>query len=63
MNATGAGAAAATLATRGALRLGSIQGEDGSWPDFPMYGYGHAYGTSFAVLALEACLRSLESGS
>lgn len=43
--------------------LAGIQGEDGSWLDFPMYGYGHAYGTSFAVLALEACLRSLESGS
>ena len=43
--------------------LAGIQGEDGSWLDFPMYGYGHAYGTSFAVLTLERCLRSIESGA
>ena len=35
--------------------LGGIQNPDGSWLDFPMYGYGHPYGTSFAVLALERC--------
>lgn len=32
-----------------------IQNPDGSWLDFPLYGYGHPYGTAFAVLALERC--------
>ena len=41
--------------------LAGIQNPDGSWLDFPMYGYGHPYGTSFAVLALEQCrLNALE---
>ena len=35
--------------------LAGIQNPDGSWLDFPMYGYGHPYGTAFAVLALERC--------
>lgn len=35
--------------------LAGIQNPDGSWLDFPMYGYGHPYGTSFGVLALERC--------
>lgn len=32
--------------------LAGIQNPDGSWLDFPLYGYGHAYGTAYAVLAL-----------
>ncbi|MFZ9690759.1 MAG: hypothetical protein ACO3EP_01870 [Phycisphaerales bacterium] len=35
--------------------LAGIQNPDGSWLDFPLYGYGHPYGTAFAVLALERC--------
>lgn len=44
---------------RGELRawlhevLAAIQNPDGSWLDFPLYGYGHAYGTAYAVLALQ----------
>jgi hypothetical protein len=34
--------------------LAAIQNPDGSWLDFPLYGYGHAYGTAYALLALEA---------
>ena len=40
--------------------LGGIQNPDGSWLDFPMYGYGHPYGTSFAVLALERCRMNVQ---
>ncbi len=32
--------------------LAGVQNPDGSWLDFPLYGYGHAYGTAYAVLAL-----------
>lgn len=32
------------------------QNPDGSWFDFPMYGYHYAYGTAFALLALEHSL-------
>lgn len=34
--------------------LTAIQEPDGSWWDFPMYGYSKAYGTGLAMLALEA---------
>jgi len=36
--------------------LAKGQGEDGSWFDYPLYGYYKAYGTAFAVLTLERCL-------
>lgn len=32
-----------------------LQDPDGSWFDFPLYGYHKAYGTAFGVLALQAC--------
>jgi multidrug resistance efflux pump len=35
--------------------LVDCQGDDGAWLDFPMYGYGRAYGTAYALLAMEAC--------
>ncbi|MGH7297847.1 MAG: hypothetical protein ACRELB_23105, partial [Polyangiaceae bacterium] len=35
--------------------LVDCQDDDGSWLDFPMYGYGRAYGTAFALLAMETC--------
>lgn len=31
----------------------SIQNSDGSWFDYPLYGYGHAYATAYAMLALQ----------
>lgn len=31
------------------------QEKDGSWWDYPLYDYGHAYGTAYALLALEWC--------
>ncbi len=34
-----------------------LQDPDGSWLDYPLYGYGKAYGTAYAVLTLEGCLR------
>lgn len=34
--------------------LCGVQEPDGSWWDFPMYGYAKAYGTGLAMLALEA---------
>lgn len=40
--------------------LREIQNPDGSWIDFPLYGYGHPYGTAFAVLTLETCRRGRE---
>jgi hypothetical protein len=33
------------------------QNPDGSWFDFPLYGYHHAYGTAYALLTLEQHLR------
>lgn len=32
-----------------------LQDPDGSWFDFPLYGYHKAYGTAFGLLALQAC--------
>jgi type 1 glutamine amidotransferase len=31
------------------------QEKDGSWFDYPLYNYGHAYGTAFAVMTLLRC--------
>ena len=31
------------------------QEDDGAWFDYPLYDYGHCYGTSFAVLSLVRC--------
>lgn len=36
--------------------LARRQNPDGSWFDFPMYGYHRAYGTAFALLSLENAL-------
>jgi len=33
-----------------------LQDPDGSWFDFPLYGYAKAYGTAYGVLTLEKCL-------
>jgi len=37
------------------------QSRDGAWFDFPLYGYGHAYATGYAVLAMTALMPLLES--
>lgn len=37
--------------------LAARQNADGSWYDFPMYGYHRAYGTAFALFSLEHALR------
>jgi hypothetical protein len=34
-----------------------LQEKDGSWWDFPLYDYHQAYGTAFAIMALERCRR------
>jgi multidrug resistance efflux pump len=39
-----------------AATLARLQDPDGSWFDFPLYGYHKQYGTAFALLGLEACL-------
>jgi hypothetical protein len=36
--------------------LAARQNPDGSWFDFPMYGYHRAYGTAFALFSLERAL-------
>ena len=33
------------------------QEKDGSWWDFPLYNYHQAYGTGFALMSLQRCLR------
>lgn len=35
--------------------MASMQSPDGSWFDFPLYGYHQYYGTAFALLALQEC--------
>jgi len=35
----------------------SHQEKDGSWWDFPLYNYHQPYGTAFAMMALQRCLR------
>jgi len=34
-----------------------LQDPDGSWFDFPLYGYAKAYGTAYALLTLQHCLQ------
>ncbi|MDY7108547.1 MAG: prenyltransferase/squalene oxidase repeat-containing protein [Planctomycetota bacterium] len=34
-----------------------LQDPDGSWFDFPLYGYHKPYGTAFAIMTLQECLR------
>jgi hypothetical protein len=36
-----------------------LQGKDGTWWDFPLYGYHQAYGTSFALMTLKCCRRGV----
>lgn len=43
-----------------AATLARLQDPDGSWFDFPLYGYHKPYGTAFALLGLEACLSPAE---
>jgi len=38
----------------------ATQDPDGSWFDFPFYGYSREYGASFAVMTLKNCLNVLE---
>jgi hypothetical protein len=35
-----------------------LQGEDGSWWDYPFYNYHRQYGTAFALMTLKACKRA-----
>jgi len=39
------------------------QEKDGSWWDFPLYNYHQAYGTGFALMSLQRCLRRQPIGS
>lgn len=32
------------------------QEKDGSWFDYPLYNYGHQYGTAFALMTLQRCI-------
>jgi len=34
-----------------------LQDPDGSWFDFPLYGYHKAYGTAYALMTLQECLK------
>jgi hypothetical protein len=36
-----------------------VQDPGGSWFDYPLYGYGHAYGTAYGILVLQSCERAL----
>ncbi len=36
-----------------------LQNRDGSWWDFPMYGYHQQYGTAFALMTLKCCRRQI----
>jgi hypothetical protein len=40
-----------------AATMARLQDPDGSWFDFPFYGYHKQYGTAFAVMTLQSCLR------
>jgi hypothetical protein len=42
-------------------KLLKIQNLDGSYFDFPLYNYGHAYGTAYALIALRQSLRGHSS--
>ncbi len=37
------------------------QDPDGSWFDFPFYGYSREYGAAFAVMTLDHCLQEIEA--
>jgi hypothetical protein len=39
------------------------QEKDGSWWDFPFYNYHQQYGTAFAVMSLQRCLRPAETAA
>ena len=36
-----------------------VQDPGGSWFDYPLYGYGHSYGTAYGLLVLQSCDRVL----
>ena len=38
-----------------------VQESDGSWFDYPLYDYGHAYGTAFGVMAMTRCRQDTHS--
>ena len=38
-----------------AATMARLQNDDGSWFDFPLYGYHKFYGTAFALLTLQHC--------
>ena len=38
-----------------------LQEDDGSWWDYPFYGYHKPYGTAFAVMSLNACRKAARS--
>jgi len=42
--------------------MATRQDPDGSWFDFPFYGYSKQYGSAFAVMTLQNCLKALELG-
>ena len=48
-----------TLATWLQDVMVDVQDPGGSWFDYPLYGYGHAYGTAYGILVLQACDRAL----
>lgn len=37
--------------------LRRVQNSDGSWFDYPLYGYGHAYATGFSMMAMQELRR------
>jgi len=38
-----------------------VQDPGGSWFDYPLYGYGHPYGTAYGLLVLQSTQRALSS--
>lgn len=40
-----------------------VQDPGGSWFDYPLYGYGHSYGTAYGLLVLQSCNRVLDHHS
>jgi hypothetical protein len=38
-----------------------VQDPGGSWFDYPLYGYGHPYGTAYGLLILQSCHRVLNT--
>jgi hypothetical protein len=41
--------------------LMGLQEQDGSWWDYPLYGYHRPYGTAFALMSLRACRKPASS--